>query len=68
MKELLLLIPSLEKLSLLLKSRLFNFKIKGEGSGLGLQLCKEIVDKHDGIITLNSIPGKTEFIIKIPII
>ena len=46
----------------------FTTKKAGEGSGLGLHLCKEIIDKHEGIIAVNSIPGKTEFIIKIPII
>ena len=45
----------------------FTTKKAGEGTGLGLHLCKEIIEKHDGIITVNSVPGKTEFIIKIPI-
>jgi signal transduction histidine kinase/putative methionine-R-sulfoxide reductase with GAF domain len=46
----------------------FTTKKAGEGTGLGLHLCKEIIEKHDGIIDVNSIPGRTEFIIKIPII
>jgi signal transduction histidine kinase/putative methionine-R-sulfoxide reductase with GAF domain len=45
----------------------FTTKKAGEGTGLGLHLCKEIIEKHYGIITVNSVPGKTEFIIKIPI-
>jgi len=37
------------------------------GSGLGLLLCKEFVDKHCGSITVDSIPGKgSTFVIKLP--
>jgi signal transduction histidine kinase len=38
------------------------------GSGLGLAFCIEIIEAHNGSITVQSQPGKgTEFIIKLPI-
>lgn len=41
-------------------------KSEGEGSGLGLQIVQEIIQKHGGSITLNSIPGKTTFEVQLP--
>lgn len=39
-----------------------------EGSGLGLSLCKRIVDLHGGTIDATSIPGKgTSFEVRLPI-
>ena len=46
----------------------FTTKKAGEGSGLGLHLCKEIIDKHEGTISVDTAPGKTEFKIRIPIL
>jgi len=45
----------------------FTTKKSGEGSGLGLHICKQIIDKHNGSITVDSILGKTTFLIKIPV-
>ena len=39
----------------------FTTKAKGEGSGLGLDICKKIIDKHHGTITVKSKLGKTNF-------
>ena len=44
----------------------YTTKKSGEGSGLGLHICKQIIDKHNGSITVDSIVGKTTFLIKIP--
>jgi len=46
----------------------FTTKKQGEGSGLGLDIVKRIVEKHEGTITFTSELGKgTEFIIKLPV-
>ena len=38
------------------------------GTGLGLMLCKEFVDKHDGKIEVESVPGKgTSFKVYLPL-
>ncbi len=45
----------------------FTTKPLGEGSGLGLDIVKKIIAKHDGQITVESIPGKTTFTVSFPI-
>lgn len=55
-----------------LQSRLFDpfFTTKpvGQGTGLGLSISYQIIEKHQGKITVNSALGKgTEFVITLPI-
>jgi signal transduction histidine kinase len=45
----------------------FTTKRAGEGSGLGLDIVKKIIDKHDGKITFTSEPGKTTFSVYLPV-
>lgn len=45
----------------------FTTKPVGEGSGLGLSICQQIVDKHAGEIQVQSQPGATIFSIWLPL-
>lgn len=45
----------------------FTTKPQGEGTGLGLDICKKIVEKHNGLMELTSEPGKTSFLVKLPL-
>jgi signal transduction histidine kinase len=46
----------------------YTTKVDGKGVGLGLSMTYGIIRKHNGIIEVNSKPGKgTEFKIKLPI-
>jgi C4-dicarboxylate-specific signal transduction histidine kinase len=46
----------------------FTTKPAGEGSGLGLDIVRKILDKHQGqILVASSIPGKTTFTVFLPI-
>jgi two-component system NtrC family sensor kinase len=46
----------------------FTTKSPGEGTGLGLNIVKKIVEKHRGQITVNSQPNHTTFTVSLPII
>ena len=44
----------------------FTTKPAGEGSGLGLDICRKIIDKHQGKIEVESQPGRTTFRVWLP--
>lgn len=48
-------------------SPFFTTKPKGEGSGLGLSICKKIVEAHGGSIQFTSKPGATVFTVSLPL-
>jgi two-component system, NtrC family, nitrogen regulation sensor histidine kinase GlnL len=52
-----------------IKDRIFYPLVSGRegGSGLGLTLAQTFVQQHDGLIEVQSQPGKTEFLITIPL-
>jgi two-component system, NtrC family, sensor kinase len=45
----------------------FTTKPAGEGSGLGLDIVRKIIEKHQGKIEVSSIPGQTTFTVFLPI-
>jgi signal transduction histidine kinase len=46
----------------------FTTKPKGEGTGLGLGIVKQIVEKHGGRIDVSSEPGCTRFTVRLPVV
>ena len=52
-----------------MQERIFFPMVTGRanGTGLGLSIAQNIVQQHDGVITLNSTPGRTVFAILLPI-
>jgi signal transduction histidine kinase len=53
-----------------LKSRIFDLffttKPVGEGTGLGLEIVQRLVGRNDGVIEVDSEPGRTEFRVTLP--
>jgi signal transduction histidine kinase len=45
----------------------FTTKPKGEGTGLGLGIARQIVAKHGGEMRCESVPGRTVFEVRIPV-
>jgi PAS domain S-box-containing protein len=46
----------------------FTTKPAGEGSGLGLDIVRKIIHKHQGKIAVESRPGRTTFSVHLPIL
>jgi signal transduction histidine kinase len=46
----------------------FTTKKVGEGTGIGLDIVNKAIRHHHGEIKVNSVPGRTEFIICLPLI
>ncbi|HEU4367141.1 MAG TPA: ATP-binding protein, partial [Methylomirabilota bacterium] len=47
----------------------FTTKPPGEGTGLGLSLCKRVIEEHGGTITVESQPGHgTTFRVELPVL
>jgi signal transduction histidine kinase len=45
----------------------FTTKKVGEGTGIGLDIVKTVINRHKGDVKVYSVSGKTEFIISIPV-
>jgi signal transduction histidine kinase len=45
----------------------FTTKPQGQGTGLGLDVSRRLVRKHDGVIDVDSGPGGTEFRVTLPL-
>jgi len=45
----------------------FTTKPVGSGTGLGLDIVRKLIRRHNGEIEVDSIPGQTEFRIRLPI-
>src|SRR5438128_192816 len=47
----------------------FTTKLAGEGTGLGLSLCRGIIEEHGGTISIQSEPGQgATFVIELPLV
>lgn len=46
----------------------YTTKSAGEGTGVGLAICKSIVEMHGGLIEINSREGETIFTVRIPLL
>lgn len=44
----------------------FTTRTSGAGMGLGLDICRRIIEEANGMLTFTSRPGRTEFIINLP--
>jgi signal transduction histidine kinase len=44
----------------------FTTKSVGKGMGLGLDIVRRLLQRHDGEVAVESVPGRTEFQVRIP--
>ena len=49
-------------------TRFLPLKKMGEGTGIGLDTVNRIVKHHNGEIKVDSVPGRTEFAVCIPVV
>lgn len=45
----------------------FTTKGVGKGTGLGLDIVRRLVQRHDGAVGVESVPGRTEFQVRLPV-
>jgi signal transduction histidine kinase len=45
----------------------FTTKGVGSGTGLGLDTVRRLLQRHDGEISVDSVPGRTEFQVRLPV-
>jgi signal transduction histidine kinase len=45
----------------------FTTKGVGQGTGLGLDIVRRLLQQHEADITLESVPGRTEFQVRLPV-
>ena len=45
----------------------FTTKAVGKGTGLGLDIVRRLLDRNDGLIEIDSEPGRTEFRVVLPL-
>ena len=44
----------------------FTTKSVGKGMGLGLDVVRRLLQRHDGEVAVESVPGRTEFQVRLP--
>jgi signal transduction histidine kinase len=45
----------------------FTTKPQGEGTGLGLHICRQVVDRVGGAISVQTSTTGTQFVVRLPI-
>jgi len=45
----------------------FTTKPLGQGTGLGLDIARRVVQEHHGAMEIESQPGRTQFLIALPL-
>jgi signal transduction histidine kinase len=45
----------------------FTTKGVGQGTGLGLDVVRRLLQRHEGGVTVESVPGRTEFQVRLPL-
>jgi signal transduction histidine kinase len=46
----------------------FTTKGVGKGTGLGLDIVRRLVQRHEGSLALESVPGRTEFQVRLKVV